>query len=155
MLDPQAAARGWDVAAQDRCRHPERPAGTAPARPLKVLVADDNDINRLLSEAMVRKLGHEAVVAANGAEALALAGDGSFDLVLMDLHMPGIDGVTAIRRFRALEAERGWARIPVIAVTADVTAEAEDAALSAGADSVITKPIDPDLMRQRLAAAVL
>ena len=123
-------------------------------RPLKVLVADDNDINRLLSEAMVRKLGHEAVVAADGSEALAAAADGSFDLILMDLHMPGIDGVTAIRRFRTLEEDRGWSRIPVLAVTADVTAAAEDAALAAGADGVITKPIDPDLMRQRLSAAV-
>ena len=68
--------------------------------------------------------------------------------------MPGIDGVTAIRRFRTLEEDRGWSRIPVLAVTADVTAAAEDAALAAGADGVITKPIDPDLMRQRLSAAV-
>ena len=154
MLDPDSGPRGWEVAGQSRARPLDGPGGTAPVRPLKVLVADDNDINRLLSEAMVRKLGHEAVVAADGSEALAAAADGSFDLILMDLHMPGIDGVTAIRRFRTLEEDRGWSRIPVLAVTADVTAAAEDAALAAGADGVITKPIDPDLMRQRLSAAV-
>lgn len=153
MLEPGSGPRGWEVAGQSRPRQLDDPGGTAPVRPLKVLVADDNDINRLLSEAMVRKFGHEAVVAANGSEALAAVADGSFDMILMDLHMPGIDGVTAIRRFRALEEERGWGRIPVLAVTADVTAAAEDAALAAGADGVITKPIDPDLMRQRLSAA--
>lgn len=148
-LGPQ---QGWEIATRDTALPADRPAAV-PSRVLKVLVADDNDINRLLSEAMVRKLGHAAFVAADGGEALELAADGSFDLILMDLHMPGLDGVSAIRRFRALEQAQGWERIPVFAVTADVTAEAADAARAAGADGVITKPIDPDLMRQHLAAA--
>jgi signal transduction histidine kinase/CheY-like chemotaxis protein len=152
VLEHGEAAVGWESAIDTRITDAERPEPQTPSRPLKVLVADDNDINRLLSEALVRKFGHEAVVAADGAEALEAVADGSFDMLLMDLHMPGIDGVTAIRRFREMEREHGWTRVPVIAVTADVTAEAEDAALEAGADTVLTKPIDPDLMRQKFAA---
>ena len=123
---------------------------SSPARPLRVLVADDNDINRMLSEALLRKLGHEPVVVGDGAEALDVAADGGFDLILMDLHMPVVDGVTAIRRFRALEHDGKWSRIPVFAVTADVTPDAEEAALAAGADAVFAKPLDPDLLSRRI-----
>nr|WP_283776380.1 ATP-binding protein [Stappia sp. WLB 29] len=119
-------------------------------RPLRVLVADDNDINRMLSEALLRKLGHEPVVAADGAAALAAAADGSCDMLLMDLHMPVVDGIAAIRRFREMEAAGGWSRAPVYVVTADVTADAEKAALAAGADAVLSKPLDPDLLRRRI-----
>ena len=122
----------------------------APARPLRVLVADDNDINRMLSEALLRKLGHEPIVVGDGAEALDVAADGGFDLILMDLHMPVVDGVTAIRRFRAMEHDGKWSRIPVFAVTADVTPDAEEAALAAGADAVFAKPLDPDLLSRRI-----
>lgn len=129
----------------------EGPAMTAPpTRPLRVLVADDNDINRMLSEALLRKLGHEPVVVSDGAEALEAAADGGFDLILMDLHMPVVDGVTAIRRFRAMERDGKWSRIPVFTVTADVTPDAEEAALAAGADAVFAKPLDPDLLSRRI-----
>ncbi|WP_067338663.1 ATP-binding protein [Stappia indica] len=124
--------------------------GTCAPRPLRILVADDNDINRLLSEALLRKLGHEPVVAADGAAALAAAADGSCDMLLMDLHMPVVDGIAAIRRFREMEAAGGWPRAPVYVVTADVTADAEKAALAAGADAVLSKPLDPDLLRRRI-----
>lgn len=119
-------------------------------RPLRILVADDNDINRMLSEALLRKLGHEPVVAADGAAALAAAADGSCDMLLMDLHMPVVDGIAAIRRFREMETAGGWPRAPVYVVTADVTADAEKAALAAGADAVLSKPLDPDLLRRRI-----
>ncbi|WP_186397434.1 hybrid sensor histidine kinase/response regulator [Stappia sp. TSB10GB4] len=124
--------------------------GPHSARPLRVLVADDNDINRMLSEALLRKLGHEPVVVADGAAALAAAADGSCDMLLMDLHMPGIDGIAAIRRFRQMEQAGGWPRAPVYVVTADVTPDAEQAALAAGADAVLSKPLDPDLLRRRI-----
>lgn len=124
--------------------------GACAPRPLRILVADDNDINRMLSEALLRKLGHEPVVAVDGAAALAAAADGSCDMLLMDLHMPVVDGIAAIRRFREMEAAGGWPRAPVYVVTADVTADAEKAALAAGADAVLSKPLDPDLLRRRI-----
>lgn len=129
---------------------PDTTRRAVPARLLKVLVADDNDINRMLSEALLRKLGHEPVMVCDGAAALEAAADGRFDLILMDLHMPGIDGVTAIRRFREAETAGGFEPIPVFAVTADVTPEAEEAALAAGADAVFAKPLDPDLLSRRI-----
>ncbi len=120
-------------------------------RPLRVLVAEDNDINRLLTEALLRKFGHEPVLANDGEAALTLAMDGSFDLILMDLHMPGTDGTTAIKRFREFERSRDWDPAPIIAVTADVMPQAHAAARDAGANDVLTKPLDPEVLRLVLA----
>jgi CheY-like chemotaxis protein len=76
--------------------------------------------------------------------------DGRFDLVLMDVHMPGSDGITATRHIRKLEAERGTRRTPIIALTANALDEDRDACLAAGMDGFLTKPLD----RERLAAAL-
>jgi signal transduction histidine kinase/CheY-like chemotaxis protein len=150
--DTQAA---WDLLRDDRSEDGPDPEKTCPTRPLRLLVADDNDINRMLTEALVRKLGHEPVVVSDGAEALdAVRCQTGFDMLLMDLHMPGVDGLTAIRRFRELERQARRTRVPVLAVTADVTPEAEEAALAAGADAVLTKPIDPELLAGHLRAVV-
>ncbi|WP_425089110.1 ATP-binding protein [Stappia sp.] len=146
--DTQAA---WDLLRDDRSEDRPDPEKSTPTRPLRLLVADDNDINRMLTEALVRKLGHEPVVVSDGAEALdAVRCNTGFDMLLMDLHMPGVDGLTAIRRFRELERQARRARVLVLAVTADVTPEAEEAALAAGADAVLTKPIDPELLAGHL-----
>ena len=147
---PWEQADGMAQSADDTPTTEELAATSAPTRPLRVLVADDNDINRMLSEALLRKLGHEPVVVSDGAETLDAAADGGFDLILMDLHMPVVDGVTAIRRFRAMERNGKWSHIPVFAVTADVTPDAEEAALAAGADAVFAKPLDPDLLSRRI-----
>lgn len=127
------------------------PGGAAP--PLRVLLVEDNATNRLLTQRQLARLGHSLVAVATGEAgveaALAEDGDGPVDVVLMDRHLPDIDGCEATRRIRAaLPAHRG--HLPVIAVTADVTADARDACAAAGMDEVLTKPVD----LRRLSAAL-
>ena len=122
---------------------------------LSILVAEDNDINALLTRALLIKLGHHPTVAANGAAAIeywlaARAGHAPFDRILMDLHMPGMDGLEAARRIRANEAEIGAPRTPILALTANASAEDREACLAAGMDGFLVKPLD----RERLAAAL-
>jgi CheY-like chemotaxis protein len=118
-------------------------------------VAEDNEINALLARALLNKLGHHPVVVENGAAAVAAwrkarAGGEAFGLVLMDVHMPGSDGIEATRQIRALEAGGGGARTPIIALTANAFSEDREACLAAGMDGFLVKPLD----RERLIAAI-
>ncbi|MBA5778783.1 response regulator [Stappia sp. F7233] len=151
LLDPDCRASFWTGG--NTVLEEEASPQASFSRPLRILVAEDNDINRLLTEALLRKFGHEPTMAPDGESALDLARDGSFDVILMDLHMPGTDGMTAIRRYRAHESERGWDPAPVFAVTADVMPEAHAAAREAGADDIVTKPIDPEILKRLLEQA--
>jgi PAS domain S-box-containing protein len=122
---------------------------------LSILVAEDNEINALLARAMLEKLGHHPTMAASGTDAIACwhvahATGVRYDRVLMDLHMPGMDGLEATRRIRALEAEHGCPRTPIIALTANASGEDRDACLDAGMDGFLVKPLE----RERLAAAL-
>jgi PAS domain S-box-containing protein len=122
---------------------------------LSILVAEDNEINALLARALLVRLGHRPTMAENGTAAIesflaARAAGARYDCVLMDLHMPGMDGLEATRRIRALEAEHDDARTPIVALTANVSAEDRDACLAAGMDGFLIKPLD----RERLAAAL-
>ena len=126
-----------------------------PGSGLSILVAEDNEINALLARALLAKLGHRPTVATDGAEAIesliaARTAGTPYDRVLMDLHMPGMDGLEATRRIRAFEAAHGGGRTPIIALTANASAEDRDACLAAGMDGFVIKPLD----RERLAAAV-
>jgi signal transduction histidine kinase/DNA-binding response OmpR family regulator len=122
---------------------------------LTILVAEDNEINALLARALLTKLGHCSTIATSGAAAyeswLAARSAGTrYDLVLMDVHMPGIDGTEACRRIRAAEATLEEPRTPIIALTANAFAEDREACLEAGMDGFLVKPLD----RERLAAAL-
>jgi PAS domain S-box-containing protein len=122
---------------------------------LSILVAEDNEINALLARALLEKLGHRPTMATSGTAAiacwLAARADGTpFDRVLMDLHMPGMDGLEATRRIRALEAEEEAARTPIVALTANASAEDREDCLAAGMDGFLIKPLD----RERIAAAL-
>jgi CheY-like chemotaxis protein len=124
-------------------------------RGLDILVAEDNEINALLAQTLLTRLGHRPTLVATGDAAVeavqtALANDRGFDLVLMDVHMPGSDGIAATRRIRTLETERGAARTPVIALTANALEEDRQACLAAGMDGFLTKPLD----RERLATVL-
>jgi len=124
-------------------------------RGLSVLVAEDNEINALLARALLTKLGHRPTMAATGAEAIAAwlaarAAGTPHDCVLMDLHMPGMDGLEATRQIRDIEAEGEAPRTPILALTANASAEDRDACLAAGMDGFLVKPLD----RERLAAAL-
>jgi CheY-like chemotaxis protein len=108
-----------------------------------VLVAEDNQINALLVTAALGRSGHRVTHVTDGAAALAAMADTRFSLVLMDLHMPGMDGPDAILALRRIEDETGAKRTPVIVLTADARAETAEAMRSIGADSVLSKPVDP------------
>ncbi|MGC1357482.1 MAG: ATP-binding protein [Xanthobacteraceae bacterium] len=131
------------------------PSITPSAGGLAILVAEDNEINALLARALLLKMGHQPTVAANGVEAIefwraAQAADTPFDRVLMDVHMPSLDGLEATRRIRALEAETGTARTPILALTANAFTEDREACYAAGMDGFLVKPLD----RESLAAAL-
>jgi PAS domain S-box-containing protein len=133
----------------------ETPSQARSGRGLSILVAEDNEINALLARALLVKLGHRPTMAESGAAAIeswlaARAGGAPYDCVLMDLHMPGMDGLEATRRIRAIEAEHDGAHTPIIALTANVSVEDRDACLAAGMDGFLFKPLD----RERLAAVL-
>jgi CheY-like chemotaxis protein len=117
-------------------------------------VAEDNEINALLARAPLEKLGHRPVVVESGGAAIACwqsARDAGapFDRVLMDLHMPGMDGLEAARCIRAIEADNEIVRTPIIALTANASAEDRQACRAAGMDGFVVKPLD----REHLAAS--
>lgn len=116
--------------------------------PLRILVAEDNHVNQRVALRMLEAMGYRADVAGNGREALEALRRQPYDLVLMDVHMPEMDGLTAARRIRELPAtaQRPW----IIALTASATADDRDACLAAGMDAYLTKPV----RRESLCAAI-
>jgi CheY-like chemotaxis protein len=113
-------------------------------RPLRVLVAEDNDTNRMLAIRLLSKMGHAVTAAGNGAVAVAEFARAAFDVVLMDMQMPVMDGPSAMRVIRG--QERAPARIPIIALTADAMREHHLEYIEAGADLILTKPVDWSLL---------
>jgi PAS domain S-box-containing protein len=138
-------------------KRPDDGARAGATRGLSILVAEDNDINALLARALLVKLGHRPTVASDGAVALeswraALSAGAPYDLVLMDVHMPDVDGIEATRRIRTAEHESGIARTPIIALTANAFGEDRDACLKAGMDGFLEKPLDRERLAEVLAS---
>ncbi|HWZ42411.1 MAG TPA: response regulator [Candidatus Saccharimonadales bacterium] len=121
----------------------------SPSRPLTVLLAEDNLVNRKLAVRMLEKLGHHVKVAENGLQALETVKSVPIDLVLMDGHMPEMDGLVAARAIRAWEADRGT-HIPIIAMTAMVMEGDEEACRQAGMNGYIAKPIDMKVLEKAI-----
>jgi two-component system sensor histidine kinase/response regulator len=116
---------------------------------LRILLAEDNAVNQTVATGLLKKMGHTVVMADDGKEALALLAARSFDLVLMDVQMPIMDGVTATKKIR--EIERGkQSRMPIIAVTACVMNEDRERCLAAGMDGYVTKPIDQLVLNETI-----
>ncbi|HYF08128.1 MAG TPA: ATP-binding protein [Acetobacteraceae bacterium] len=113
----------------------------APPRSLRILLADDNRTNQKVISKILERAGHRTVVVDNGEEALDALEAGGFDLVLMDLNMPVLDGIEATKMFRF--ASLGRPRVPVIALTADATPEAARRAQEADMDACVLKPVQP------------
>jgi CheY-like chemotaxis protein len=124
--------------------HEERGAAmaTAPVSACRVLLAEDNAVNQLLAVAMLKKLGHGAVVAQNGREALAILGSSrsEIDLVLMDVQMPEMDGLAATAAIRADERVTGE-HLPIVALTAHAMKGDRERCLEAGMDDYLPKPL--------------
>ena len=112
------------------------------SKPLHILVAEDNEYNAQLMEQLLARRGHRVRLASNGREALALAGQGAFDLMLLDVHMPELDGIAVVRGVRERERIAGG-HLPVIALTARSRKEDRERCLAAGMDDFRTKPIRP------------
>jgi PAS domain S-box-containing protein len=127
-----------------------------PDRGLAVLVAEDNEINALLMRSLLSRLGHHPVIATNGTAALeswlaAKAAGSPYDLVLMDLQMPELDGIEATKRIRDHEAGRPGPRTPILALTANALVEDRHACFEAGMDGFLIKPLDREKLAHALA----
>jgi PAS domain S-box-containing protein len=126
-----------------------------PARGLSILVAEDNEINALLMRSLLTRLGHHAVITTNGEAALeswlaAKSAGAPYDLVLMDIQMPQLDGIETTKRIREREAGQAGRQTPILALTANTLVEDRYACFEAGMDGFLIKPLD----REKLADAL-
>jgi CheY-like chemotaxis protein len=134
--------------AADPAPTPAPPASATPYRG-RVLVAEDNPINRLVAVSLLQGLGYAVETVENGRQAVETVERERYDLVLMDLHMPELDGFAATAAMRAQEQGTGR-HLPIVALTADALAGDVEKSLAAGMDDHLTKPVT----RERLAAVV-
>ena len=124
----------------------------APAVSLRILVAEDNRINVMLATALLGKMGHRVDTVANGREALEALGRAPYDLILMDVHMPEMDGLEATRRIRQAEADgRRRGRLPIVALTASTLEGDRQVCIEAGMDEFLAKPLKPEALQAVLA----
>jgi CheY-like chemotaxis protein len=137
-------ASGVETAADQAPREDERIA-TAAAPGVRVLLVEDNPINALLAKALLGREGCEVEHAVGGEEALAAADVGAYDIILMDMRMPGLSGEETARRLRA-----GGVTTPIVALTANAFEDDRHACLAAGMDDFLVKPLSPDALRGAL-----
>ena len=110
---------------------------------LKILLAEDNPVNALLIRELLRRRGHTTREVTTGTAAVAAMEEERFDLLLTDIHMPGMDGIEATRAIRANEEKYSRTRTPIVALTADALETGKRACHEAGMDGFLTKPVDP------------
>lgn len=118
-------------------------------RPLRILVAEDNHVNQVIVKAMLSKTSHKIDVVGNGAEAVSAVVRAPYDLVLMDIHMPEMDGITATGKIRDLPGDIN--NIPIIALTANAMAGDRERCLKAGMTDYVSKPINPQTLYSAIA----
>jgi CheY-like chemotaxis protein/HPt (histidine-containing phosphotransfer) domain-containing protein len=123
------------------------------ARSLRVLVAEDNAVNQQVAVGMLERAGHEAIVAENGREALALLEKEAFDVVLMDVQMPEMDGIETTGAIRERERATGG-HLPIVALTAHAMKGDAERCLAAGMDAYLAKPLQPRELVSAIASAL-
>jgi two-component system, sensor histidine kinase len=123
---------------------PARIPRSAAARKLLLLLVEDNAVNRRLAEIVLTRRGHTVVAVDNGPDAVTTARERRFDLVLMDVQIPGMDGIAATRAIRA--AEQGAEHVPILALTAHAMSGVREQCLQAGMDGYLAKPIRPEAL---------
>ncbi len=116
----------------------------------RVLLAEDHPVNAEIACALLGECGCRVTVATNGREAVTAFRDAPFELVLMDIQMPEMDGIEATRALREIERTRGTARVPIVALTANALRDDRNAAMEAGMDDYLTKPVAGERLREAL-----
>ena len=132
---------------------PARRTTTSADRSLHILLAEDNHVNQAVACRMLEKMGHSIVVANNGNEALSMLAEQSFDLVLMDVQMPEMDGLTSTRKIREIEAPE-LLHMPIIAMTALAMNGDREHCLNSGMDGYISKPINSQELARAIASVI-
>ena len=117
-----------------------------PGRPLRILLAEDNEVNVQVASRLLQRWGHEVVVARDGPAALERLERETFDLALLDVQMPGMTGLEVARRVREAESRSGGPALPLVAVTAHALGADRERSFAAGMTGYVTKPIDPALL---------
>jgi CheY-like chemotaxis protein/HPt (histidine-containing phosphotransfer) domain-containing protein len=149
---PGAGARFTVAVALDRAHAPlaaETDAAASAVTPLRILLAEDNAVNREVALGLLKRHGHSVTVVTDGGQAVATARAGGFDVILMDVHMPGMDGTEASRIIRSFPAPAG--RVPIVALSASVLKDEIDICFEAGMDEFLAKPLDPAALARVLA----
>jgi len=124
-----------------------RETAAAAGAGLHILLAEDSLINQRVALGLLERWGHRVDVVADGQDAIDALAERDYDLVLMDVHMPGMDGLDATRAVRRREAETGKAPTPIIAMTASAMKGDRERFLAAGMDEYVSKPFDPAVLR--------
>jgi signal transduction histidine kinase/ActR/RegA family two-component response regulator len=148
-LPLEEAAAAWASVSELAPAAPTGALSSVPPR--RVLVVDDVAANRLVARVLLESAGHAVELAADGEEAVEAVRRGGFDLVLMDVHMPGTDGLEATRRIRALDG--AGRHVPIIALTADAMRDQIAQCLAAGMDGHLAKPLDRSALKHVLRRA--
>jgi PAS domain S-box-containing protein len=138
-LPPFVAAAAAPAAAPVAAPAPAAKSQTG----LTILLAEDNPINMMLIRELLKRRGHSVVEVTNGNDAMTAMGQQRFDLLLTDIHMPGMDGIDAACAIRRQEGATGTPRVPIVALTADALETGKRACQEAGMDGFLTKPVDP------------
>jgi hypothetical protein len=114
------------------------------------LVVEDNHVNQLVLKALLTKKGIEVSIAENGLKALEFAKEKAFSVILMDIHMPIMDGYEVTQRIRLLERSLGRKRTPIIAVTANAMKGDREKCIKAGMDDYVPKPVNSSLLLEKI-----
>ncbi|MGZ9112979.1 MAG: ATP-binding protein [Brevundimonas sp.] len=140
--------------AAERAPAAVRPSARIDAEPLRVLLAEDHPINQRVVQAILSGSGMQVTTVGDGAQAVEAFTAAAFDLILMDMQMPVMDGLTATRGIRAVEQAQGRDRTPLIMLSANAMAQHVQDAADAGADSHLAKPITPDALMGAIEATL-